>query len=561
MNCSPCGSSSNYTSISTNNCTEICGIVSTFLINPVNLSSINISTFNASFFLPSTISTFIVNPYLTVNIPSTISTYITNPSIVVDIPSTISTFITNPSIVVNIPSTINVSISSIGVSSLGSVSVTGNIYDAFSRLQTATPTTMLTAHTGFTPMYQILGYASTGSASIVCDISNAVVLMSTITTVGRAIRQTLEYQLYEPGKSHQAIMTWTPQYSGTFDDSVAVRCGIYDDYRDKNTPAGITGPAPYLYASSINGGLGVETNQNSMGQFFELSGNSWFVVERYNSPNNIANVTRVPQSNWNIDTLNSNYPPNPSGYQLSRTSDQIFFIERQWLGVGVVAMGVYDDGKRVLAHHFQNRGIKVPYTRLNKLPIRYEIEKVSGGTIEAATTGSMCMSSQIDGEYTPIGATFSLPGNLIKSTTRVDQNLLPILLLRLQQQYCRATFKIKSIELYGAAAGVYSILKNPSITGTITWVNHPDPRSMMQYAVFANGSIEPTNVISGGMCIDSGFFEKRAGVGPGQSVADLIAAPAFCSDIKGIPDVFCIAMCGFSDNNDVNAVARWLEII
>lgn len=485
MNCSPCGSSSNYSNLSTTECVTLCG---------------------------AGISTNITNAFL-------------------------------------------------NVSTIAPVSVTGNSYDTFSRLMTTTPTTMLTAHTAFTPMYQILGYTSTGTGSIVCDVSNAIVLMSTSITTGRAIRQTLEYQLYEPGKTHQVIMTWTPQYSGTFDESVAVRCGIYDDYRDKNTPAGTMGPAPFTYVSSIHGGLGVETNQTSMGQFFELSGNSWFVVERFNSPDNIINVLRVAQSNWNIDTLNSNYPPNPSGYQLSKTEDQIFFIDRQWLGVGLVRLGVYDDGRQITAHHFQNRGIKQPYTRLNKLPIRYEIEKIAGGTTEAATTGSMCMTSQIDGEYTPIGTSFSLPANIIKPTTRVDQTLLPILLLRFQQQYCRATFKIKGIELYGAAAGVYSIFKNPTITGPITWVNHPDSRSMVQYAVFANGVTEPTNTISGGLCIDTGFFEKRAGIGGNQTVGDLIASAAFCSDIKGNPDVFCIAMAGFSDNNDVNAVARWVEIV
>lgn len=466
----------------------------------------------------------------------------------------ISTNVTNP--------LVNVNISSLSVSTLGTVAVIGNIYDSFSRLITATPTTLFTSHPAFTPEYDIVGYTSTGSASIIVDTSNTIVLMSTIGTGGRAIRQSLEYQLYQPGKAHQAFMTWVPQFSGTFDNSIAVRCGIYDDYRDKNTPVGPmgAGAASAAYVSSIYGGLGVETNQYSMGHFFELSGNSWFVVERANSDNNINNVIRVAQSNWNVDTLNSTYGRNPSGVQLSATTEGLFFIERQWLGIGIVQMGIYNNGNQIICHIFQNRGIKKPYSHLNKLPIRYEIEKLSSGTPLAATTAAICMASQIDGEYTPVGSTFSLPGNLVKPTTRVDQTLLPILLLRLQQKYCRATFKVKSIELYGAAAGIYSIFKNPTITGTINWVNHPDSRSMVQYAVFANGTSEPANVISGGLCIDSGFFEKRAGVGPIASVADLIAAPAFCSDIKGNPDVFCIAMCGFSDNNDVNAVARWIEI-
>lgn len=492
MNCSPCGSISNYSSVSTIDCLTLCG--------------------------------------------AGISTNVTN-------------------------DLVNINISSISVSTLGNVSVKGNIYDTFSRLVTITPTTMMTAHPAFTPQFESIGYASTGLASIFVDLSNTIVEMSTSGTGGRAIRQTLEYQLYQPGKGHRVFLTWTPHYKGTFDNSVVVRAGIYDDYRDKNTPAGVTGPPPYLYQSSIYGGLGVETDQPSMGHFFELSGNQWFVVERRNSPNNILRVDRVPQSNWNTDTVNPAFGNNPSGFTLVPDRENLFWIERQWLGVGLVRMGMYYGGTPIICHQFFNRDIDIPYTHLNKLPIRYEIEKVSGGSPNPAATGTICMSSQIGGEYTPLGATFSLPASIIQPTTRVGTTLRPVLLLRLQEKYCRATFKIRSTELFGAAGGVFNILKNPTITGPITWVNHPDPRSMVQYAVFANGTVEPTNTVSGGQCIQSGFFDRRTTQEGAQSVADLIAATPFCSDIKGNPDIYCIAMAGFSQNNDVNATARWLEIV
>jgi hypothetical protein len=493
MNCSPCGSSSNYSSVSTPQCITLCG-------------------------------------------------------------AGISTFVTND--------VVNFNISSISISSLGGVQVEGNIYDTFSRLITMTPTTLFTSHPAFTPQYESIGYQSTGTGTVFVDTSNCIVLMSTTGSgASRAVRQTLEYQLYQPGKGHQAFFTWTPQYAGTFDNSVAVRCGIYDDYRDKNTPAGITGAPPFLFQSSIYGGVGQEANQPSMGHFFELSGNNWFVVERHNSPNNSLNIIRVPQSNWNVDTLNPALGNNPSGVTLQRDVEGLFWIERQWLGVGLVRMGIYNDGQALICHVFQNRGYKIPYTNLNKLPLRYDIEKVVGGSSDIAVTGSVCFASMIDGEYTPVGAVFSLPANLILATTRVSTELKPILLIRLQQQYCRATVKIRDYELYGAAAGVYSIFKNPTITGPITWVNHPDPRSMVQYAIFANGTTIPSNTLSGGQCFNSGFFSVRTTFQFDQSVADLITAPPICSDIKGNPDIFCIAMAGFSANNDVNAVCRWLEIV
>ena len=446
------------------------------------------------------------------------------------------------------------------INNLGSVSVIGSTYDTFSRLMTTTPTTILSSHPSFTAQLEQIGFVSTGSASVFLDLSNCIIQMSTTTGPSRAVRQTLEYQLYQPGKGHQAFMTWTPHYAGTFDDSVAVRCGIYDDYRDKNTPSGTMGPPPYQYVSSINGGLGVETNQVSMGHFFELSGNSWFVVERRNSPDNIQNVVRVAQSNWNVDTLNPAFGRNPSGITLEKNSEGLFCIERQWLGVGLINMEIFFQGKQVICHQFHNRGIKIPYTRLNKIPLRYEIEKVSGGSSAPAVTATICMASQIDGEYSPVGAIFSLPANITQPTTRVGTTLRPILLLRLQQEHCRATVKIKEIEMYGAAAGTYSVFKNPTITGTINWVNHPDKRSMVQYAVFADGTSTPSNTISGGQCINSGFFSVRTTQQGFQSVSDLITQPSITSDIKGVPDVWCIAMAGFSANDDVNATVKWLEI-
>jgi hypothetical protein len=229
-----------------------------------------------------------------------------------------------------------------------------------------------------------------------------------------------------------------------------------------------------------------------MGHFFELSGNQWFVVERYNSDNNVNNVTRVAQANWNSDTVNGNRSTSPSGFVLSATSPVVlFFIERQWLGVGIVRMGLYADGVPIYCHVFGNnpsRSIRRPYTHLNKLPIRYEIEKVSGGSANAASMAAICASGQIGGDYVTLGAIFSLPANLTvsKINTGVQEILRPVLLLRLQQKYCRATWKLLDIELFLKDAGFYSVFRNAEVTGSITWTPHPDPRSMMEYCYLAN---------------------------------------------------------------------------
>ena len=456
-----------------------------------------------------------------------------------------------------------------GISTFVSGSVSTNVIngtlDVFHQLLVDTPTTVFTNHHAFTPSYEKVGYVSTGTGSVFVDISNTLVQLTVSGNGGRAVEQTLEYQLYQPGKGHVVCFTMSPQYAGTFDTSVAVRAGIYDDYRDKNTPAGTTGAPPFVYQSSIYGGTGVECNQPSMGHFFELSGNQWFVVERYNSPDNIVNVTRVAQANWNSDTVNGNPSTSASGFVLSASTPvALFFIERQWLGVGIVRMGLYADGVPIYCHVFGYnplRTLRRPYTHLNKLPSRYEIEKVAGGSQNAASMAAICASGQIGGDYITLGNIFSIPANLLSATVRVGINdLRPILMIRLQQKYCRATLKILDVELFGSSAGFYSVFRNATISGSVTWIPHPDPRSMIEYAYFPDGNTS-TRTVSGGMCVRSGFYSTRTSLQDPVATSELITRTEFSSDVKGNPDILLVAMGAFTANTDVNANLRWIEIV
>ena len=484
MNCSPCGSSSNYSSASTIGCTTLCGAgISTFING-------------------GAISTNAVNPTL----------------------------------------------------------------DVFHQLLVDTPTTIFTNHHAFTPTYESVGYVSTGTGFIFVDISNTLVQMTVSSSGGRCVEQSLEYQLYQPGKGHVVCLTLSPQYSGTFDNSVAVRAGIFDDYRDKNTPAGTTGSPPFLYQSSIYGGTGVECNQPSMGHFFELSGNQWFVVERYNSDNNINNVTRVAQADWNTDTVNGNAATSPSGFILNATSPVVlFFIERQWLGVGIVRMGLYADGVPIYCHVFGYnplRTLRRAYTHLNKLPIRYEIEKVAGGSSSSASMAAICASGQIGGDYVTLGAIFSLPAQLTvsKINTGSPEVLRPVLLLRLQQKYCRATWKLLDVELFLKDSGFYSVFRNATVSGTITWTPHPDSRSMMEYCYLADNTAS-TRTVSGGLCIRSGFASTRTSLQDALASSELVTRTQFSSDVAGNPDVLLIAAGSWTNGSEAYANARWIEIV
>jgi hypothetical protein len=531
----------------------LCGAgISTFVVNQptFTLSTLNVSSFDYNLFFPSSLSTNVTNPFFNVNLPSTLSTYLVNPCITL-CGAGISTNLTN---------------STLSISGTVSTNAVNPTLDVFHQLLVDTPTTIFTNHHAFTPTYESVGYLSTGTGTVFVDISNTLVQLTVSGSGGRAVEQSLEYQLYQPGKGHVVCLTLSPQYSGTFDGSVAIRAGIYDDYRDKNTPAGTTGPAPFLYQSSIYGGTGVETNQPSMGHFFELSGNQWFVVERYNSDNNINNVTRVAQADWNSDTVNGNAATSPSGFVLSATSPVVlFFIERQWLGVGIVRMGLYADGIPIYCHVFGNdppRNIRRAYTHLNKLPIRYEIEKVAGGSSESASMAAICASGQIGGDYVTLGAIFSLPSNLTVSKINTGNPEIerPILLMRLQQKYCRATWKLLDIELFLKDAGFYSVYRNATVSGSITWTPHPDSRSMMEYAYLASNTAS-TRTVSGGLCIRSGYASSRTSLQDALASSELVTRTQFSSDVAGNSDVLVITAGSWTNGSEAYANARWIEIV
>ncbi len=415
--------------------------------------------------------------------------------------------------------------------------------DLFGRINTCTPTTIFTTHPGFTTQREIMDYVSTGTGVITHDISNTTVIMTVGTGAGRAVRQSREYLLYQPGKLQSAYLTGVPQVSGTFDGSTVFRIGLFDDYRDKSA----------------------ETNQPSMGHFFELSGNSWFVVERANSSNNTTNVTRIPQANWNLDTVNRNRATSPSGFNLKTPPNTgiLFIIDRQWLGVGIVRMGFIFNGKPIYCHVFHDRLYSRPYTHLPKLPLRWELEKVSGGAAATATAVSICGSVSVLGQFQPLSAMFTLPLTATIATQRLDTTERPLLIIRLQQKYCRATIKAIEFTFFSDQKGAYCVYKNPTITGAgFTYTPHPDPRSMVEYKTFGGGGATPPSyTVSGGTPIRSGFFSQNYASSTVISIDEIITAPAICSDIAGNPDILVVTGYQLASNADVVANIRWLEVV
>lgn len=80
---------------------------------------------------------------------------------------------------------------------------------------------------------------------------------------------------------------------------------------------------------------------------------------------------RIPQKDWNIDTMDGN---GPSGYDLDLSKMQMFYIDYTWYGAGYVRYGFRGiDGQVYYCHKIINNNVNYEaFMRSGNLPARYE---------------------------------------------------------------------------------------------------------------------------------------------------------------------------------------------
>jgi hypothetical protein len=81
--------------------------------------------------------------------------------------------------------------------------------------------------------------------------------------------------------------------------------------------------------------------------------------------------TKIPQSQWNLDTMDGN---GPSGYNLDLTKMQMFYIDYSWYGAGYIRWSLRGvDGEITPIHKLENNNTNSEaYMRSGNLPGRYE---------------------------------------------------------------------------------------------------------------------------------------------------------------------------------------------
>ena len=125
------------------------------------------------------------------------------------------------------------------------------------------------------------------------------------------------------------------------------------------------------------------------------SNTSMTVTPDWRGVNNVNSVkitkvvdTLVPQSDWNLDTMNGS---GPSGYNIDVTKMQMISIQHTWYGAGFIDFMMRGpDGNYTFVHRFRNSNVNFEaYMRTGNQPVRYEvINEGFKGRLSAAMNNS-----------------------------------------------------------------------------------------------------------------------------------------------------------------------------
>jgi len=344
------------------------------------------------------------------------------------------------------------------------------------------------------------------------------------------ITQTKRYFNYQSGKSQLVFFT------GIFSKqtNVTKRIGLFDSITT----------TPY-------------TTKN--GLYFENDGNDVSI----NVVKNITGITRIIQSNWNLDKFNgSGGTQNPSGIKIDWTKSQIFVIDFEWLGVGRIRYGFNIDGVTYYCHQVLNANNTIGvYIAYPNLPIRYEIRSNGG----AGTLTQICSSVSSEGGVNPNGIMRSVQTTL--DGLQINNGLSkPILAIRL-----KATDRmIEVIPLTVSASNetngdfywslvYYNGNETVNRNGTPTqWTNIPFTGLTYSAIEYKNNFLATdTTIVGQGIEISNGISAAQGG---SSIIVDIKNSLLLGSKINGVCDVLVLEIINYGANDTFHASIDWREL-
>jgi hypothetical protein len=254
--------------------------------------------------------------------------------------------------------------------------------DSFGRLRVSDAFTLFDSSHRFSDNDLWATATATGGAAVFNANQGLVDLSVTAASGSEVLRETKKVFAYQPGKSLLSLNTFVFSPAKT---NLRQRVG---------------------YFGSGNG------------IYLEQSGTQISLVLRSKVSGSVVN-TGVLQADWNgEDRLDGT---GTSGETLDPSKAQIFWLDLEWLGVGMVRVGFVFDGTIVYCHHFYHSNINSGvYMSSPNLPVRYELSSSSNAT---AALECICACVISEGGQDETGNLYSIDRELNPLTTANNADL------------------------------------------------------------------------------------------------------------------------------------------
>lgn len=398
------------------------------------------------------------------------------------------------------------------------INLHNDLADAFGRLRVAAPHSLFDSKLIFDKAPLLWDEAIETGADIVSthDPNQASVLLTSAdATACKFTRQTFMRFNYQPGKSQAIYMTGNIGESGGGTD-VLRRIGQFSD---------------------------------DNGVFFELDDTTMNVVVRSKVSGSVVD-TKVPISSWNTDKLDGN---GPSGIVVDWSKAQLFSIDYQWLGVGVVEFSVAGpNGGFQVVHAVENANILTgAYMSTPNLPLRYQMITTANSPV--ATMRAICSSVMSEGGVVELG----IIRHASTSGVHLDANVIDTL-------YALIGIKLKSTHL-GSIINIERLSLLSETNDSFEWVLvfNPDIAGSFVYGDLANSSIQfalgaTANVATNGTIIDGAWVESKGSFETSPKGGDELRLGAAIDDTV---DEFVLCVRPLSSNADIQGSITWRESV
>ena len=384
--------------------------------------------------------------------------------------------------------------------------------DMFGRIKTSDAYSLFDSSHRYSQNSDFSDITETG-ATVTHLINESTAALNVTTTSGSKVyRETKKVFPYQPGKSLQVLQTF------------------------------VFAPAK----TNLRQRAGYFSRQN--GFYLEQDGTNVYFVKRSYVTGSVVE-TRIPQSEWNVDTLDGN---GPSDIVLDLSKAQILFSEYEWLGVGSVRLGFAIDGYFIIAHQFNHANlITSVYITTASLPVRYEIEN-TGTTASASTMKQVCISVVSNGGYFKS----TNPRSALRTSTTIATTLYPLIAIRMVSGKTDSVIVPSVFSLFPTTDDdyEYSVTKNPTTITGGSWVEHSSGN--VEYNISATA-------MSGGERLIEGFFSatKQSTLSETSNVLNFSLQLGRTNADTPVSDVIVLSAKVAAGTGGVKSVLGWLDLL